>query len=155
MPPGHADGLWLEAERFAAARFANHAIARLGEPFGETAAGGVLFDLMGGDAAALDASTSLQFYPLRRLAGDLGRIAGAGLRLVNLVTEPVAIGTVAARFFPTAAPGADAPVCQAICTRYAALFGGVSPYIMTEPQVLVAIGDCIRAVHRRTRERRA
>jgi len=46
-----------------------------------------------------------QWYPLRRLGDDLRRIQEAGIRKINLVSEPIAMEEIRARFFPRYAIG--------------------------------------------------
>ena len=143
--------LWLEVEQFVASRFANHAVARLPALFGEGLRSNALFDLLHGhQVEKINPAASLQWYPTRRLPGDLVRIARAGLRLVNLVTEPIALGEVVRRFFPGAGVGPEsepAPRCD-LRTRHAELFGGTAPYIAGRSQVLLAMGDFIKSLRR-------
>ena len=139
-------------EQFVTGLYPNHAIVRLPALFGDGLKKNALFDLLHDNQVdRLDPAAEFQWYPLRRLPGDLVRIAGAGLRVVNLVSEPIALSTVIARFFPTAKPGAETSSAPryALRTRYAPLFGGVAPYIMGQSLVLVAMGDFIRASRRR------
>ena len=141
-----------EVEVFVAAHFANHAIVRLPALFGDGMTHNALFDLLHGNRVeSLDPGAEHQWYPLRRLPGDLVRIAGAGLATVNLVTEPMALGEVAARLFRSAklGPETGAAPRTALRTRYAPLFGGVAPYVMAKSQVQVAMGDFVRAARRR------
>jgi hypothetical protein len=139
-------------EQFVAGLYPNHAIVRLPALFGDGLKKNALFDLLHDNRVdRLDPAAEYQWYPLRRLPGDLARIAGAGLGLVNLVTEPSPLGDVIARFFPAARPGPETQAAPryALRTRYAPLFGGVVPYIMGQSQVLVAMGDFVRASRRR------
>ncbi len=132
----------LEVERFVAAHFPRHAIVRLPEVFGDGLKENTLFDLLQGrDTEALNPAARQQWYSTRRLLTDLARIEGAGLSLVNLVPEPIALAQIIRRFFPAAttgreqlpAPGSD------LRTRHARLFGGEPPYIATSAQVLVTV----------------
>jgi nucleoside-diphosphate-sugar epimerase len=151
--PNHAYGRHrLEVEQFVASHFPTHAIVRLPALFGDGLKKNALFDLLhNNQVEKIDPAAEFQWYPTRRLPGDLVHIQGAGLRLVNLVTEPLAMRDVIARFFPVAKVGpktASAPR-YALRTRYAPLFGGIPPTIMSQSQVLIAMGDFVRAARRR------
>lgn len=144
--------LRLDLERFVASRFADHAVVRLPVPFGEGLRSNALFDLLHGQhVETINPAASLQWYPTRRLPGDLVRIARAGLRLVNLVTEPIALGEVVRRFFPDAGVGPESEPAPRhdLRTRHAELFGGTAPYIAGRSLVLLALGDFIKSVRRR------
>jgi hypothetical protein len=155
-PPEHPFGRhrW-EAERFVAARFARHSIVRLPALFGDGLKHNVLFDLLAERRLeAINPAATLQWYPLRRLPGDLGRIAGAGLARANLVSEPVPMRDLLARHFPRLAVGPETAPAEhhALRTRHAPLFGGEPPYVMRTPQVLAALGDFLKAARRKTKE---
>jgi hypothetical protein len=151
VPEGLADHPYGKVERLVASRFPNHAVARLPALFGEGMQQNALFDLLQGQQLdRINPAARLQWYPIRRLPGDLARIARAGLRLANLVTEPVALADVIRRFFPAAAVGPErepAPRYD-LRTRHAELFGGTSPYLMARSLVLLAMGDVIKAARR-------
>ncbi len=151
VPEGLASHPYGAVEQLVASRFPNHAVARLPALFGEGMRQNALFDLLHDhDAGNINPAARLQWYPARRLPGDLERIARAGLRLANLVTEPVALGDIIRRFFPTAAVGPErepAPHYD-LRTRHAELFGGTSPYLMGRSLVLLAMGDVIKAARR-------
>jgi hypothetical protein len=141
----------LEVERFVAARFPTHAIVRLPALFGDGLKKNALFDLLHEhQTEKLNPAARFQWYPTRRLAGDLRRIAGAGLSLVNLVSEPIALAEVIQRFFPTARVGlpVDPAPHYNLRTRHAALFGGEPPFISRRAQVLAAMADFIKSARR-------
>lgn len=151
--PNHAHGRHHRAvEEFVAARFADHAVVRLPALFGDGLRANPLHDLLHNTSVeTINPAATLQWYPTRRLPGDLGRTTAAGLRVVNLVTEPLALRDIVSRFFPDAKVGPEtepAPRTD-VRTRHAALFGGTSPYIMGRSQVLVAMTDFIRRARRR------
>jgi len=151
VPEGLADHPYGALEQFVAARFANHAVVRLPASFGEGMPQNALFDLLHDhDVGKLNPAARMQWYPIRRLPGDLVRIARAGLRLVNLVTEPVPLSDVIRRFFPAAPVGPESEPAPRhdLRTRHAELFGGTAPYIMAGPLVLLAMGDFIKAARR-------
>lgn len=141
----------LEVEQFVASRFAEHAIVRLPALFGDGLKKNALFDLLhDNEVEKLNPAARFQWYPTRRLPGDLQRIGRAGLRVVNLVTEPVALREVIGRYFPAAAVGPESEPAPAydLRTRHATLFGGEPPYVMGRAQVLLALGDYIRRARR-------
>ena len=136
----------LAVERFVAERFPRHAIVRLPALFGEGLKKNALFDLLHDNMVEkINPAAMFQWYPMHRLAGDLERIAGADLRLVNLVTEPVPMREVIARHFPHAPVGPEvlpAPRYN-LRTRRAALFGGAGEYVMAAQQVMEVMGAYI------------
>ena len=98
----------LEVERFVADRFPAHSIVRLPALFGEGLKKNALFDLLHDNMVErVNPAAVFQWYPTGRLTGDLGRIAGAGPPIVNLVTEPVAMRDIIARFFHAAPVGPE------------------------------------------------
>jgi nucleoside-diphosphate-sugar epimerase len=141
-----------EVEKFVTSRFPNHAVVRLPALFGEGLKGNALYDLLhDNNVEKINPAAQFQWYPTRRLPGDLVRMARAGLRLVNLVTEPIALRDVIRRFFPTAGVGPESEPAPryALRTRHAELFGGTAPYITGRSQVLLAMGDFIKNGRRR------
>ena len=156
VPEGLANHPCGAVEQFVASRFPNHAVARLPAIVRRGAAKNALFDLLHDhNVGTINPAARFQRYPIRRLPGDLARIARAGLRLANLVTEPVALGDVIRRFFPAAAVGPESEPAPRydLRTRHAELFGGTSPYIMARSLVLLAMGDFIKAARRRPQRR--
>lgn len=142
----------LEAEQFVAARFPAHAIVRLPALFGEGLKKNALFDLLhDNEVGKLNPAAEFQWYPTRRLATDLVRVTAAGLQLVNLVTEPFPLRDLIARFFAAAQPGPETEPAPryALRTRHAELFGGLGPYIMGKPQVMIAMADYLKHARRR------
>jgi hypothetical protein len=155
MPEGLANHPCGEVEQFVTSRFPNHAVARLPASFGEGLKSNALFDLLHNhQVERINGAAQLQWYPIRRLPGDLVRIARAGLRLVNLVSEPIALRDVIARFFPAAGVGPESEPAPRydLRTRHAALFGGAAPYITGRSLVLLAMGDFIKNARRQAKE---
>lgn len=152
---GPANGAYgrhrLEVEQFVAARFGTHSVVRLPALFGDGLAKNALYDLLHDNMLErVHPDAVHQWYPTRRLSGDLARIAAAGLRLVNLVTEPLPLREVMARLFPatTVGPGSDPAPRYDLRTRHATLFAGTPPYVMDRSQVLIAMTDYVRRVRR-------
>ncbi len=141
-----------EVEQFVAARFPNHAVVRLPALFGDGMKQNPLFDLLHDSMVErINPAAALQWYPTRRLPADLVRVAGAGLRVVNLVTEPILLRDIASRFFPNAklGPATEPAPRYDLHTCHAALFGGTSPYLMGRSQVMIALKDFIGRARRR------
>lgn len=142
----------LEVEHFVAERFPAHAIVRLPALFGAGLKKNALFDLLHDNMVdRVNPAGVFQWYPTARLPDDLQRVADAGLRLVNLVTEPVAMRDIIARFFPGAAVGPENTTAPpyALRTRHAPLFGAEPPYRLTAEEVLAQMASFIDQVRRR------
>lgn len=79
----------------------NRIIVRLPALFGHGLKKNALYDLMHSQRLNEIAPNAVyQWYPLRRLGGDIGRIREKGIRTINLVSEPIAMEEIRARFFP-------------------------------------------------------
>ena len=139
----------LEVERFVAERFPAHAIIRLPALFGTGLKKNALFDLLHDNMVdRVNPAGVFQWYPIARLPGDLQRVAEAGLPLVNLVTEPVAMRNIIARFFPDAPVAAETTPspCYALRTKYSPLFNTAPPYCQTAEAVLGEMANFINQV---------
>jgi|SRR5579863_9957375 len=91
----------LRLENFVRAGFDNHRIVRLPALFGPGMKKNVLYDLMYGHRLdEINTESTYQWYPLRRLTEDLAKIDAADVRLVNLVSEPIANWRIRDRLFP-------------------------------------------------------
>ena len=94
-------------------------VVRLPALFGPGLKKNALYDLMTGQRETEIAPNAIyQWYPLRRLGDDLRRIQEAGIRTINLVSEPIAMEEIRARFFPRYAiglPRDDAPHYNVPC----------------------------------------
>ena len=147
--PGlHPYGLHRAAlEGWVRRRFPRHHIVRLPALFGPGLKKNALFDLLHGHRLEhVDPESRFQWYPLERLAHDIDRVQAAGLRLVNLVTEPVCMAAVQRRFFPDQALGGQSrPVAYDVRTRHGAVFGGCDRYAMGADSVLAAMGRFVDA----------
>ena len=133
-------------EEWIAERFPKHSIVRLPALFGTGLKKNALYDLLHANMIEkINPASAFQWYPTGRLAEDLTRISEAGLRVVNLFTEPVMMREVVERFFPGAKIGSEAgpAVSYSLRTRHAKLFGGHSPYMMSADQILVAMNHFI------------
>lgn len=87
----------------------------------------------------------------RRLRDDLDRAEEQGLRLVNLVTEPLATRDILNACFSGKTVGsAAAPAASYdVQTRHGALFGGSGRYIADRRSVLSAIAAFVDSERKR------
>ena len=133
-------------EEWIAERFPKHSIVRLPALFGTGLKKNALYDLLHANMIEkINPASAFQWYPTSRLAEDLTRISEAGLRVVNLFTEPVMMREVVEQFFPGAKIGLEAgpAVSYSLRTRHAKLFGGHPLYVMSADQILVAMNHFI------------
>ncbi len=129
-------------ERFVAGRFESHQIVRLPALFGPGLKKNAIFDLMHDNRVALiNPASAFQWYPLDRLAADLGVARAHGLCLLNLATEPLAMEQIRARCFAGSVIGAEAPPAAQydMRTLHDAVFGGGGGYVLDRDAVLDAI----------------
>lgn len=88
-----------------------------------------------------DSRSVFQFYNLANLWEDIGRCLKAGLRLVNLATQPVEAGALYQFLFGTEfenyLPGG--PVVYDMRTRYGRDLGGLDDYVADRAEVLAGI----------------
>jgi NAD-dependent epimerase/dehydratase family protein len=134
------------AEQWVIEHFPVCSVVRLPALFGAGLKKNALYDLLNDNLIAkINPASTFQWYPTGRLSGDLARIAEAGLCVVNLFTEPVAMRDILDRFFPGAKVGSESGAAARynLRTKYAGLFGGTPPYVMSASQVLTAIGDFV------------
>lgn len=133
-------------------RFPASNIVRLAALFGEGLRKNPLYDLVTGQSGpARRRDSAMQWYPMRRLAADLDRIREAGLPLVNLVGEPLALGEIIDAFFPgteTGANGGPAPRYD-LRTLHAQALGGGGGYILDARSILDEIGTWVADERRR------
>ena len=85
-----------------------------------------------------DSRSVYQFYPLKRLWGDICKALDAGILLWNPATEPVSASEVhqylTGEVFVNELSGA--PAAYDYGTRHSEVFGGSGRYIMTKEEVL-------------------
>ena len=136
----HAYGLHrLRLEDWARRRFPHCIIIRLPALFGPGLKKNALFDLMHGNMVdRINPASRFQWYPLTRLWDDMARIDDAGIPLVNLFTEPLAMSDVIDQLFPGAPVGPAAPPAPHynLRTCHASLFGGRAGYMLDSAAVL-------------------
>jgi hypothetical protein len=130
-------------EQYVAERFPVHHILRLPALFGRYLKKNAIYDLLKNNRLEfVSPDGRFQWYPLARLTDDIAAIQAAGLSVVNLVTEPVAMSAIQQRFFPSSKIGssAGAGASYDIRTKHSKVFGGNGGYIMNGEAVLDALG---------------
>jgi hypothetical protein len=130
-------------EQWVSRRFERHHIIRLPALFGTGLKKNAVFDLINDNRLSfIDPASQFQWYPLARLASDIAMVQSAGVPVINLVTEPIAMETIRQRFFPDKALGGQsAPVAYDVKTRHGRLFGGNAEYAMRAPDVMTALAQ--------------
>eukprot|EP00887_Chlorella_sp_A99_P005999 scaffold27.g5999.t1 len=121
-------------EQFVRERFADHFIIRLPALFGLHLRKNYVYDILHANVSAINRNSAFQWYDVSRLAGDIQRVQGLGLRDVNLFPEPVRteqlvdiIATAGA--LPPGLSAADVGHTGAfaeynVCTKYGPQLGG-------------------------------
>jgi nucleoside-diphosphate-sugar epimerase len=129
-----------ELEAFVQAQFATALIVRLPGVFGPGLKKNVIYDLLHGNYSYASASTSqLQFYDVRRLWSDLQVACGRRLPIVNIATEPVSLGDIAAICADAGAGGVrygTGVVQHDMCTNYAHEWRRTGRYLYSREEVL-------------------
>ena len=131
----------LEVERRVADQF-DSLVVRLPGLFGPGLRKNALYDLLHDHRVdAIDARAVYQFYDVTGLSGDISIAETAGISLLNVATEPIAISTVALEVF-----GKElTPRSEGVAPRYdfrsrhASLFGGSNGYLLQAGDVLTDI----------------
>jgi len=136
-----------QLEGFFRARF-DTLVVRLPGLFGPGLKKNVVFDLLHGNALQhVHADGSYQYYPLHRLWSDLMTAWQAGIRLLNLTTEPLATETLIREVFdrPFTNRPAQEPAHYDVRSRHAAMFGGQGGYILSQAEVLADLRAFVAA----------
>ncbi len=133
-----------QLERWAAERFKNTTIVRLPGLFGPGLKKNIIFDLMNdNNIEAISPYTTFQFYPTRRLPGDIAVIAAQGLGLVHIAPQPLPTRQILDRFFPLKAHtlrGVQATSYD-LRTRHPQLFGtGAGDYQFSTAETIGELG---------------
>ena len=136
-----ANRLWLEW--FVREHFPDALVIRLPGLVGPGLRKNAIFDFRNRNALdKIDSRALYQFYPMVNLWADIGTAMSAGLRLVHLTAEPLAIGTVAREGFSLAFDHVLAdrePAAYDFQTRHAGHFGGTGSYTYSARESLLAI----------------
>jgi hypothetical protein len=137
-------------EEWCTTRFPGARIVRLPALFGQGLKKNALFDLINGNQVdKINPAAVFQWYPVSRLWKDIEVARQHDLGVVNLFTEPLAMGDIIQSYFGQAEvgkPTLPAPSYR-VATRYAGLFGGSNGYILRADSCLAEIGRYVSAQH--------
>jgi nucleoside-diphosphate-sugar epimerase len=129
-------------EEFVAGRFEQTLIVRLPGMFGPGLKKNLIYDLIHQpEARFANAASSFQFYDVRDLWGHMLLARDAGLRVVNLATEPVTSRQVAEESFDVTYDCDDRPqVAYDLRTLHAPVLAGrEGPYLRSAGEILAAV----------------
>jgi hypothetical protein len=150
--PSHPYGRHrLAVETWVREHFPDHLIVRLPALFGSGLKKNALYDLLHDNGVdKINPASTFQWYPVSRLSGDIAQASGAGLKLVNLFTEPLGTGEIVDTLFPNApiAPPSQPAPAYNLNTKHAALFGGRDGYVMDAGQVMTALRTYVATARR-------
>lgn len=137
----------LLIEQFVRERFDDALIVRLPGMFGPGLKKNAIYDLLHDNQVELiDPEAQFQFYDVRWAWPDIERARNAGLRLLNLSSEPVSMQTVAQRAFGRTLPLRDGPHARYdYRSRHAHFWGHDDGYLYSGEQVVAAVCDWVRA----------
>ncbi|MBI2037827.1 MAG: NAD(P)-dependent oxidoreductase [Candidatus Magasanikbacteria bacterium] len=138
-----------QLEEFISQRF-DSLIVRLPGLFGRGLKKNPLFDLMQGNFTYIHPENTLQFYNLAYIWKDINKSLENNLKVVNFVTEPVALKVRAEKTLKTHLPDNPAPPTQSydISTKHAALWGNTNSYLYSKKQVLEDIKTFISSYNK-------
>lgn len=127
-----------QLEQFVAERWPKHLILRLPGMFGPGLKKNALFDLLNDRLIEqIDPQARFQFYDVRRTWTDIQHALLHGIRLLNVATEPVAMGDLAEQFFGR--PLSERPGAHALYdfrSIHAGLWHGGDGYLYDREAVL-------------------
>jgi len=134
-----------ELEEWVAGRFADYCVVRLPALFGDGLKKNVVYDLLHGRGEMIrlmHPDAAFQYYFLDRLWSDLERAREAGMRVLNLATEPLCTREMVRRFFPEVelVESAALPVRYDFRSLHAGRWGGRDGYLYNCGQVLEDLG---------------
>ena len=126
-------------EEFVRKKFPSALILRLPALFGTGLKKNVIFDLIHNNCLhMINPESSFQYYDLADLGLDIELALRSGLKVVNLVTEPIASSEILDRFFPGKSVGEQKAnkASYNLKTLHASAFGGPEGYIRNKQTVL-------------------
>lgn len=130
---------WFEA--FVRATFDDHLVVRLPGLFGSGLRKNLVYDLLEGRSeqwANVDAASTFQFFDTATTWSTITTATRAGLRVLNVATEPVAAQRVA-DLFDVTLPTTGNEVHYDMQTTHAAAFGRPGRYVATADEQLAGI----------------
>jgi hypothetical protein len=128
----------LKIEQFVKQHYASCTIIRLPALFGAGLRKNALYDLVNvNQVEKIVPNAEFQWYSMRRLADDIDRIRTAGIDLINITAEPIAMEDIRARFFPDVKVGplVSSPPKYDLRSIHDKLFGGRRGYHFTRSQI--------------------
>lgn len=147
-PAHHAYGRHrLYFEDFCREQFDDLLVVRLPGLFGNGIKKNVIFDLLNDNCLEMiNPESSFQYYYLKNLSDDIERAEKAGIKLINLFTEPVRTKEILDRFFPNKNVGSKpSPTAHYdMHTKYAFLREKTGPYLYTREEVLDQMDEFIK-----------
>lgn len=136
----HAYGLnRLHAEERIREIFPQVLVIRLPGLFGPGLKKNVIYDMIhDNDLHKVHPGGIFQYYDLRRLADDIDRAWGLGLKLLNVSSEPLGTNEIRNHFFPTKelVAAGPAPAGYDMKSKHHAAWGGVDGYLYSKEQVV-------------------
>lgn len=145
---GHAYGRHRQMlERFVADRF-DTLVIRLPGLFGRGLKKNAVYDFLNDNQIEkIDSRAIYQFYGLDNLWGDIEAAHEAGLRLLNIATEPVRVDEVARHAFGIEFHNEidPEPARYDMRSRHAEFFGGTGRYLQSRDQVLEELTVFVRS----------
>ncbi len=146
-PSHHAYGRnRLYFEDFCRQNFPDILVVRLPGLFGDGLRKNVIFDLLNNNCLdMIQKDSAFQYYYLENLSDDIERAEKAGLKLVNLFTEPIFTSEIINTFFPGTETGQNAgpAVSYAMQTKHSALWGGDKGFCYSRKEVLAQLQEFI------------
>ena len=149
--PNHAYGTnRLYFEDALRERFRDVTAVRIAGVFGPGLRKNVIYDLLHDHCLEkINPASAFQYYNARRLWRDLLRVEQAGIRLVNLVSEPIRTGDIIDRIFPRKVVERNTAevsptVRYDVRTVYSTQWGGPAPYLFAAEEVMKEIGEFVR-----------
>ena len=142
----------LRFEDFCREHFSDCLIVRLPGLFGDGLKKNVIFDLLNDNCLEMiNPESSFQYYYLKNLSGDIELAEKAGLKLINLFTEPVATKEIIEKFFPGKRVGwqPSAEGHYNLFTRNAGLWGKIGHYCYTRSEVMAQLSEFIQGYGRK------
>lgn len=119
-------------------------IVRIPTVFGHGLKKNLIYNLLhDNDLDGENPSSSFQYYDIANLWRDLQAVDLAGIRLMNLVSEPIPTRDIVNRLFAGKQVGSKAapPQHYDIRTLHAAALGAIPPYIASKEQIFVELAE--------------
>lgn len=129
-------------------KFAETAVLRLPGLFGPGLKKNVIYDMLHDNGLEkVHPDGVFQYYDTRQLAGDIDMVWSAGIRLLNVSSEPIATSEIRDRFFPGKVLGGAGPAPSGYDMRsiHATLWKGEHGYLYSKKRIVEQLGDWLGA----------